>query len=64
MAAITMPLFGYMIDKFGKSLIWMFVGIILSIGSHIILAFTFLEPYIATVSITIPTYNHLFSLLT
>ncbi|XP_060605140.1 major facilitator superfamily domain-containing protein 1-like [Ruditapes philippinarum] len=50
MAAITMPLFGYMIDKFGKSLIWMFVGIILSIGSHIILAFTFLEPYIATVS--------------
>ncbi|XP_045200021.1 major facilitator superfamily domain-containing protein 1-like isoform X2 [Mercenaria mercenaria] len=50
MAAITMPVFGLLIDKLGWSLFWMFIGIILSTGSHVILAFTFIEPYIATVA--------------
>ncbi|XP_053404381.1 major facilitator superfamily domain-containing protein 1-like isoform X2 [Mercenaria mercenaria] len=50
MAAITTPVFGLLIDKLGRSLFWMFAGIILSTGSHFILAFTFIEPYIATVA--------------
>lgn len=56
MAGITMPIFGYLVDKLGHSLMWMFLGTILSVGSHLLLAFSFYQPYIATVSINLPIW--------
>lgn len=44
-----MPIFGLAIDNVGRSLGWMFLGILLSLASHALLAFTYIQPYIPAV---------------
>jgi MFS family permease len=44
-SAIGCPLFGYIIDKFGKNIMWTFLSIFVTIFGFIILAFTSWNPY-------------------
>ena len=43
------PLCGYIVDKTGRNVMWVFVSTVLTIGAHAMLAFSFLNPYIGTV---------------
>ncbi|XP_072033849.1 lysosomal dipeptide transporter MFSD1-like [Amphiura filiformis] len=41
------PLFGYLVDKFGRNVLWVITGVVGTLGSHGLLAFTFYNPFIA-----------------
>ncbi|XP_022246324.1 major facilitator superfamily domain-containing protein 1-like [Limulus polyphemus] len=43
------PVLGLLIDKTGRHLTWVFVSVILTLGMHALLAFSFLNPWIAMV---------------
>ena len=45
-----MPVFGLAIDKTWKNLIWLFLGICLSLSAHALMTFTFVNPYFPVVS--------------
>lgn len=45
-AAVASPIFGFVIDKTGRNVMWVFMSIATTIGAHAILAFTFLNPYV------------------
>lgn len=45
-SAIASPLLGLLVDKTGKNIFWVFLSILVSIGSHGLLAFTFVNPYV------------------
>ena len=55
MVSLAMPLCGLIIDKTGRNLIWLFVGVILSLSAHALLAFTFINPYVPVVSMFLVT---------
>lgn len=46
------PVFGFLVDKLGKNIIWVLCAVLTTLASHIMLAFTFWNPWIAMVSIT------------
>lgn len=48
-AAVMSPLCGYIVDKTGRNVMWVFVSTVLTIGAHAMLAFSFLNPYIGTI---------------
>jgi len=50
-AALTMPVVGLAIDKTGYNLVWLFAGLLTTLASHLLLAFTFLEPYVCVVRV-------------
>ena len=41
------PVLGIMVDKTGKNLVWLIVAIVFTLGSHAMLALTFLTPFLA-----------------
>ncbi|XP_062355388.1 major facilitator superfamily domain-containing protein 1 isoform X5 [Cinclus cinclus] len=41
------PVFGILVDKVGKNIIWVLCAVLTTLGSHILLAFTFWNPWIA-----------------
>lgn len=41
------PVLGIMVDKTGKNLIWLILAIVFTLGSHALLALTFITPYVA-----------------
>jgi MFS family permease len=43
------PLLGLLVDKVGRNAFWVLVSVITTLGCHALLAFTFLNPYIAMV---------------
>ena len=49
-SAIASPAFGLLVDKTGRNIFWVFVSIVATLASHGLLAFTYLNPYIAMVS--------------
>lgn len=49
-SAVASPAFGFVIDKFGKNVMWVFLSVAVTIGAHSMLAFTFINPYVAMVS--------------
>ena len=51
-SAVASPIFGFVIDKLGKHVMWVFIAITATICAHSLLAFTFLNPYIGMVRIT------------
>lgn len=61
-SAVVAPVFGLLVDKVGKNVFWVFFSILITIGSHALLAFTFLNPYIG-VSILGLSYSMLASAL-
>eukprot|EP00042_Codosiga_hollandica_P049859 m.586226 g.586226 ORF g.586226 m.586226 type:complete len:517 (-) comp57975_c0_seq9:2945-4495(-) len=40
------PLFGFMVDKIGRNVMWVFIALIGTYGCHAMLAFSFLNPFI------------------
>lgn len=52
LAAFTSPVTGILIDKTGKNLIWIFISISSAALSHILIGFTSVTPYVATVGIS------------
>ncbi|KAH3812738.1 major facilitator superfamily domain-containing protein 1-like [Dreissena polymorpha] len=46
-SAIASPLFGFLIDKIGKNVFWVILGITVTIGCHALMAFTFASPFVA-----------------
>lgn len=49
-SAVACPFFGYAIDRFGRNVMWVLIAVLVTIGSHALLAFTFLNPFVAMVS--------------
>ncbi|XP_059159545.1 major facilitator superfamily domain-containing protein 1-like [Physella acuta] len=47
--AVACPFLGFCIDKTGKNIFWVISGILLALVSHMMLAFTFVNPYIPMV---------------
>lgn len=48
-SAIASPLFGFVIDKTGRNVMWIMISIVATIGAHSILAFSYISPYIGMV---------------
>ncbi|BFZ06095.1 hypothetical protein BsWGS_09134 [Bradybaena similaris] len=48
-SAVASPVFGFLIDKIGKNVFWVLLGIVLTLGCHMTLAFSFINPYIPMV---------------
>ena len=51
LSAVASPIFGFFIDKTGKSIFWIIAGIVFTLGSHAMFAFTFIEPYVGMVGV-------------
>lgn len=45
-AAVVSPVFGFIVDRTGRNIIWVFISITSTILAHTILAFTELNPYV------------------
>ncbi|KAJ8313236.1 hypothetical protein KUTeg_009213 [Tegillarca granosa] len=49
-SAVASPFFGFVIDKTGKNVFWVILGTIATLGCHALLAFTFVNPYVAMIT--------------
>ncbi|XP_017063377.1 major facilitator superfamily domain-containing protein 1 [Drosophila eugracilis] len=45
-AAVSSPIFGFVIDKLGRNVTWVFTATLTTIGAHALLTFTQLTPYV------------------
>lgn len=45
-SAVASPLFGYVIDRFGRNVTFVFLSVAATIGAHGLLAFTLVNPYV------------------
>lgn len=43
------PIFGFLVDKTGKNIIWVLCAVVTTLASHVLLAFTLWNPWIAMV---------------
>ncbi|XP_011495086.1 PREDICTED: major facilitator superfamily domain-containing protein 1-like isoform X2 [Ceratosolen solmsi marchali] len=48
-SAIASPLFGILVDKSGKNILWLVLSIIGSLVAHGLLAFTYVSPYVCMI---------------
>ncbi|XP_055868453.1 major facilitator superfamily domain-containing protein 1-like [Biomphalaria glabrata] len=48
-SAVASPVFGFLIDKIGKNVFWVIIGIVVTLGCHMMLAFSFINPYVPMV---------------
>lgn len=48
-SAIASPLFGYLVDKTGRNVVWMLISILATFVAHAMLAFSYTSPYICMV---------------
>ncbi|KAH8302010.1 hypothetical protein KR044_001800 [Drosophila immigrans] len=48
-AAVSSPIFGFIIDKVGRNVTWVFTATTTTIGAHLLLTFTQLNPYVGMV---------------
>lgn len=46
-SAVASPFFGFLVDRLGRNIFWIILGITVTLGCHAILGFTFLNPYVA-----------------
>ncbi|GJQ70395.1 hypothetical protein Trydic_g22824 [Trypoxylus dichotomus] len=53
MSAIASPFFGILIDKVGRNLTWVVISIVITAVAHGLLTFTYLNPFIGTVTMGI-----------
>ncbi|XP_047516198.1 major facilitator superfamily domain-containing protein 1-like isoform X2 [Pieris napi] len=51
LSAALSPFFGILIDKTGRNVMWVILSIITTIGSHFLLAFTFVNPYVGVMAL-------------
>lgn len=48
-SAPASPILGFMVDKTGKNVIWVMCAVVTTLAAHMMLAFTFWNPWIAMV---------------
>lgn len=48
-AAVASPLCGYLVDRTGRNVMWVFCSTVITIGAHALLAFSFVNPYVGTI---------------
>ncbi|XP_076244875.1 lysosomal dipeptide transporter MFSD1 isoform X2 [Calliopsis andreniformis] len=48
-SAFASPLLGYLVDKTGKNVSWVFISIVATIMAHGLLAFTYVNPYVCMI---------------
>ncbi|KAH8241780.1 hypothetical protein KR026_011604 [Drosophila bipectinata] len=48
-AAVSSPIFGFIIDKLGRNVTWVFTATLTTIGAHALLTFTQLTPYVGMI---------------
>ncbi|XP_052746414.1 major facilitator superfamily domain-containing protein 1 isoform X2 [Bicyclus anynana] len=53
LSAALSPFFGILIDKTGRNVTWIMLSIVTTLGSHFLLAFTFVNPYVGVISLGI-----------
>ncbi|CAI9547164.1 unnamed protein product, partial [Staurois parvus] len=41
------PVFGFVVDRIGKNIIWVMCAVVCTLAAHLMLAFTFWNPWIA-----------------
>nr|CAD7194851.1 unnamed protein product [Timema douglasi] len=46
-SAVASPLLGYLVDRVGKNVFFVIFSVLVSLGCHAMLAFTFINPYVA-----------------
>ncbi|XP_047495102.1 major facilitator superfamily domain-containing protein 1-like isoform X1 [Penaeus chinensis] len=46
-SAFASPILGYVVDRLGRNILWVFIAVLVSLGCHALLTFTFLNPFIA-----------------
>ncbi|XP_014669907.1 PREDICTED: major facilitator superfamily domain-containing protein 1-like [Priapulus caudatus] len=46
-SAVASPLLGFMVDRVGRNITWVIIAIVVTMGCHATMAFTFLNPFIA-----------------
>lgn len=61
-SVVASPLLGLVVDKTGRNVMWVFASILVTIFAHVLLAFTFLNPYIGMVTMGV-SYSMLASSL-
>lgn len=49
-SGIASPIFGFLIDKIGRNVMWIIIATCLTALGHFLLGFTLLNPYVAMVS--------------
>lgn len=49
-SAPASPLLGFMVDKTGRNVIWVMIAVVTTLAAHMMLAFTFWNPWIAMVT--------------
>lgn len=57
-SAVASPIFGFLIDRSGRNISWVFLSVFATIGAHSLLAFTMLNPYIGMVSWNLCAFEH------
>lgn len=48
-SAVGSPFCGFVVDKTGMNIMWVFIAIFITLGSHALLAFTYVTPFIPMV---------------
>jgi len=48
-SAFASPVFGFLIDRTGKNIFWVNLGIVATMACHALLGFSFINPYIAMI---------------
>jgi len=45
------PIIGFIVDRVGYNVYWMIMAVLATLGSHVLLAFTFIDPWVPMVSV-------------
>ena len=53
LSAVASPIFGFLIDRTGRSILWIIGGIVFTLGAHALFAFSFFEPIVCMVSTSV-----------
>ena len=56
LSAPCSPIFGYVVDRLGYNVLWVIFGVVCSLGTHGLLSFTYLNPWVGMV---INSYSYL-----
>ncbi|XP_031842046.1 lysosomal dipeptide transporter MFSD1 isoform X2 [Nomia melanderi] len=48
-SAVASPILGYLVDRSGKNISWVFISILATIMAHGLLAFTYVDPYVCMI---------------
>ncbi|XP_046853367.1 major facilitator superfamily domain-containing protein 1-like [Xenia sp. Carnegie-2017] len=52
-SACASPFFGILVDRFGRNIFWIIFGVLMTLGCHMYMAFTFWQPFVSMVTMGI-----------